>query len=638
VSLLEKIDSPIDLRRLPEERLPALCREIRARIIEVITHNGGHLASSLGVVELTVALHYIFESPTDPIVFDVGNQAYAHKLLTGRRDRFDTIRRAGGLSGFTRRSESEHDAFGAGHASTSISAALGLAEGRRLNGEQGRAVAVIGDGGMTGGLAFEGLNHAGSLGRDLVVVLNDNGMFISDHVGAMSNWFSHKLTGRGFNLARRRVKDLLTGFPRWGDVALDWMRRGVESTKALLTPGILFEGLNFQYVGPVDGHDLPALLASLRKVKMLDGPVLVHVQTVKGRGLSCAEQQPTKFHGVSPTCDEKEPVAGAPRVIKPPSYTQVFSDALVALAERDERVVAITAAMPDGTGLNQFARRFPNRFYDVGIAEEHAVTFAAGLACEGLKPVVAIYSSFLQRAYDQLIHDVCLQSLAVVFVLDRAGIVGEDGPTHHGQFDLSYLACVPGLTVMAPSDEGELARMLATGLSAGRPMALRFPRGAGVGAQVAAEPALLPLGRGRLVAEPAGDPDLAILSIGSMLDPALEAARLLTERGGPLALVADARFAKPLDADLILDLADRAGRILTLEENALVGGFGAAVCNLLNERGQMVPLTSLGLPDRFLPHGTSAVLRAELGLTADGIAQAAERLCQQGTDSAGRSV
>ena len=634
MSLLENIDSPIDLRRLPEERLPALCREIRARIIEVITNNGGHLASSLGVVELTVALHYVFESPTDPIVFDVGNQAYAHKLLTGRRDRFDTIRRAGGLSGFTRRSESEHDAFGAGHASTSISAALGLAEGRRLKGEQGRAVAVIGDGGMTGGLAFEGLNHAGSLGRDLVVVLNDNGMFISDHVGAMSNWFSHKLTGRGFNLARRRVKDLLTGFPRWGDVALDWMRRGVESTKALLTPGILFEGLGFQYVGPVDGHDLPALLASLRNVKMLDGPVLVHVQTVKGRGLSCAEQQPTKFHGVSPACPEKEPVSGVAPLVKPRSYTQVFSDALLAQAERDERVVAITAAMPDGTGLNQFASRFPNRFYDVGIAEEHAITFAAGLACEGLKPVVAIYSSFLQRAYDQLIHDVCLQGLPVVFVLDRAGIVGEDGPTHHGQFDLSFLNCVPGLTVMAPSDECELARMLATGLAADGPVVLRFPRGMGLGAQVAAEPARIPIGRGRLVSEPAGDPDLAILALGSMLGPALEAARLLSERGGPLALVADARFAKPLDADLILDLARRTGRILTLEENALVGGFGAAVCSLLNERSQAVELVSLGLPDRFLPHGTAADLLAELGLSADGIAQAAERMCGRMSESA----
>jgi 1-deoxy-D-xylulose-5-phosphate synthase len=636
MALLDQIDSPLDLRRLPEEQLPALCRELRARIIEVITANGGHLASSLGVVELTVALHTVFESPRDALVWDVGDQAYAHKLLTGRRDRFATIRRPGGLSGFTRRAESEHDVFGAGHASTSISAALGLAEAKRLKGERGRAVAVIGDGGMTGGLAFEALNHAGSLERDLVVVLNDNGMFISDHVGAMSNWFSRKLTGRGFNLARRRVKDLLTGFPRWGDVMLDWMRRGVESSKALLTPGLLFEGLNFQYVGPVDGHDLPALLATLRNVKMLDGPVLVHVRTVKGRGLSCAEHEPTKFHGIGPACpDKREGEAAAP---EPKSYTRVFSETLLRLAADDPRLVAVTAAMPDGTGLNAFAERFGDRFYDVGIAEEHAVTFAAGMACEGYRPVVAIYSTFLQRAFDEVLHDVCLQQLPVIFALDRAGVVGDDGPTHHGLFDLSYLGCIPGMTVMAPADEAELARMLRTCLEVDGPVAVRYPRGAGCGVAVPERLTPLTVGRGRLVCEPAGAPDVAILTIGPMLQPALAAAEQLAEREGLRVAVADARFAKPLDRGLVLDLARRAGRLLTAEENALAGGFGQAVGALVQAEGLAARVVNLGVPDRFLPHGSPAGLRAELGLDAGGIARAAARLCQVPALRADRSA
>ncbi len=640
MGLLDQIDSPMDLRRLPEEQLPALCREVRARIIEVVSRNGGHLASSLGVVELTVALHYVFESPVDPIIWDVGNQAYAHKLLTGRRDAFQTVRRSRGVSGFTLRTESEHDQFGAGHASTSISAALGIAEGKRLKGEKGRVVAVIGDGGMTGGLAFEGLNHAGSLERDLVVILNDNGMFISDHVGALSNWFSQKLTGRGFNLLRRRIKDLLTGFPRWGDVMLNWIRRGVEGTKALLTPGILFEGLNFQYVGPVDGHDLPALLTSLRNVKMLDGPVLVHVRTVKGRGLSCAEDDPSKFHGVSPARHDAGPAARSREsdTPAPRSYTSVFSEALVQLAAEDDRVVAITAAMPDGTGLSAFAKRFPDRFYDVGIAEEHAVTFAAGLACEGFRPVVAIYSTFLQRSFDQILHDVCLQNLPVIFVLDRAGIVGEDGPTHHGLFDLSYLTCIPNMTVMAPADEAELVDMLHACMQVKGPVAVRYPRGAGAGAEPGPNPRPLAPGRGRLVVDPAGEPDLAILTIGTMLAPAVEAARRLSERDGLRVAVADARFAKPLDRELILRLAKDAGRLLTVEENVVAGGFGQAVCALVQACGNPARVISLGIPDRFVPHGTPAGLRAEMGLDAGGIARAAARLCGLGSGEAGRSA
>ncbi len=619
--LLDEIYSPLDLRRLRENQLDRLCAEIRERIIEVVSRNGGHLASSLGVVELGVALHYVFQSPVDSIVWDVGNQAYAHKLLTGRRERFDTLRRAGGLSGFCRRDENEHDCFGAGHASTSISAALGIAEAKRLKGEQGKVVAVIGDGGMTGGLAFEALNHAGSLERDLVVILNDNGMFISPHVGGMSSWLSHRLSGPAFNQFRRRIKGMLNNYPRYGEKTLHWIRRMVEGTKAMFTPGIMFEGFGFQYVGPVDGHDLGALVTILQNVRHLDGPVLVHVQTVKGKGYAPAEAEPSRFHGVgafdvaSGEFPAKDPQA-------PPSYTSVFSQALVREAERDERVVAITAAMPDGTGLSDFAEKFPERFYDVGIAEGHAVTFAAGLACGGRRPVVAIYSTFLQRAYDMLQHDVCLQNLPVTFALDRGGVVGEDGPTHHGLFDLSYLANLPGLTIMAPSDENELPRMLRTALSLPGPAALRYPRGASVGLEPDGEPEVLEVGKGRIMRTPGVNADLAILTIGTMLYPALRAAEVLSERGVH-AVVADARFRKPLDEKLILGLAKDSGHILTVEENVIEGGFGQAVGACLQRHGLLVPVHMLGAPDNFISQGSVQDIRRKLGLDAGGIAKAA---------------
>ena len=622
---LDQIFSPVDLRKLSEDHLVELCVEIRDRIIDVVSNNGGHLASSLGVVELTVALHYVFHSPFEPIVWDVGDQAYAHKLLTGRKDRFSTLRQPGGISGFTRRDESEHDVFGAGHASTSISAALGMAEAKRLKGEKGKVVAVIGDGGMTGGLAFEALNHAGCLDRDLVVVLNDNGMFISPRVGAMSAWLSEKLAGRTFNHVKRRIKDVLTTFPRYGEEALSLLRGMLVGAKALLTPGILFEGFNFQYVGPVDGHDLHALVSMLQNVRSLDGPVLVHVRTVKGRGLPCAEKDPRRFHGVSPFCVE----TGKPKEIEMlPSYTAVFSKAIVDLAQKDSRIVAITAAMPDGTGLASFAQRFPERFFDVGIAEAHAVTFAAGLACGGLRPVVAIYSSFLQRSYDMIMHDVTLQNLPVTFVLDRAGLVGEDGPTHHGVFDLSYLASLPGMTIMAPSDENELARMLLTAVNLPGPAAMRFPRGGGRGLKVDAELRPLPWGKGRMVRTPRVNPKLAILSIGTLLHAALQAAERLEGEDLPVA-VADLRFAKPLDEDLIVRLARQCGRILTLEENALCGGVGQAICACLQAHGILVPVINLGIPDRYIPQGTQEGLRAELGLDADGIVRAALRFMAQ---------
>ena len=625
MELLEQIFSPLDLRRLPEERLPELCQQIRQRIIEVVSRNGGHLASSLGVVELTVALHYVFQSPVEPIVWDVGNQSYAHKLLTGRRERFDTLRRLGGLSGFTSRQESEHDPFGAGHASTSISAALGLAEGKRLRGEQGKVVAVIGDGGLTGGLALEALNHAGSLERSLIVVLNDNGMFIAPHVGAISRWLSHRLSGPSFNMLRRRIKGLLAAHPRLGEPALQWMRRAVEGTKAFFTPGMLFEALNFQYVGPVDGHRLDSLIAIFQNVRQLDGPVLVHVRTQKGRGLDCAEKDPSRFHGVGPFCPESGEPLRRVEPGAPPTYTQVFSRALLELGRRDRRIVAITAAMPDGTGLSAFARAFPDRFYDVGIAEQHAVCFAAGLAAQGLRPVVAIYSTFLQRAYDQVLHDVCLQRLPVTFVLDRGGIVGEDGATHQGLFDLSYLATAPGLVVMAPADERELVRMLHTALSVPGPAALRYPRGSARGVEPEPQPQPLAVGKGRLVRAPQGEPRLALLSIGTSLEPALQAADVLSEQGVE-AMVADARFRKPLDTELLAHLAATCGRLLTVEENVLEGGFGQAVCAWLQNAGLPARVRCLGVDDVFVPHGDQASLRRQLGLEAGGIVKAALEL------------
>lgn len=623
-NLLDTIQSPEDLRRLDEKDLPRLCQEIRARIIAVVNQNGGHLASSLGVVELTVALHRVFESPRDPIVWDVGNQSYAHKLLTGRAGRFHTLRRGGGLSGFTSREESLHDPFGAGHASTSISAALGIAEARRLRGEGGKVVAVIGDGGMTGGLAFEALNHAGSLERDLVVVLNDNGMFIAPRVGAMSTWLSYRLSGRTFNVARRRLKEWLASFPHWGEPTVYALRRLVESAKVLFTRGVLFEGLNFQYLGPVDGHDFGQLLPILRNARALDGPVLVHVHTTKGKGLACAERDPTAFHGVAPAChdlashDEEERPETA-------SFTEVFSRALLREAETNDKLLAVTAAMPDGTGLRPFAERFPERFYDVGIAEGHAVTFAAGLASQGLRPVVAIYSSFLQRAYDMILHDVCLQNLPVVFAIDRAGVVGEDGPTHHGALDLSYLSAMPNLTVMAPSDASELERMLKTALSLPGPSAIRYPRGQAATPEQKEAPQPLQVGCGRVVFTPAAKPRVAILSIGSMLTAAVAAAEALGEQGIAVK-VADARFVKPLDRKLVLSLAKEAGQLLTVEEGALSGGFGAEVLSCLQQEGVLVPVQSLGLPDRFVPQGDRHGLLASLGLDASGIARAARRL------------
>jgi 1-deoxy-D-xylulose-5-phosphate synthase len=623
--LLESIDLPADLKRLPLEVLPELCEEIRREIIHTCARNGGHLGSSLGAVEINVALHYVFATPVDKLVWDVGHQAYAHKLLTGRREAFRSIRTEGGLAGFPERLESDHDAFGVGHASTSISAALGMLEAKRMMGEPGKVVAVVGDGAMTGGVAFEGLNQAGYLGRNLLVVLNDNEMSISPNVGALSEWFSKKFASRTYNRWRRSVKDFLATIPR-GPQAIELIRHGINATKALVTPGILFEGLGFHYVGPVDGHDVAKLVETFQKLATFDGPVLLHAITTKGKGYQPAESdKATRGHGLSffdvATGKPVKKAGGAK------SYTDQFAAALCEEMERDPRIVAITAAMLEGTGLIQAKQRFPDRTYDVGIAEQHAVTFAAGLACDGVRPVVAIYSTFLQRAYDQIIHDVALQELPVTFALDRGGLVGADGKTHQGAFDIAYLRCVPNLVVMAPSDENELRHMLRTALTLDGPAAFRFPRGAGEG--VPFEPAqALEVGKGRLVRPAAGKPDVCVVAVGTTVRPALAAAEQLAGEG-IAATVIDARFVKPLDQELICGEAARAGRVVTVEEGCLPGGFGAACLEAFERRGLLeggLAVRRLGIPDRFITHGDAAKQRAELGFDASGIAAACRAL------------
>jgi 1-deoxy-D-xylulose-5-phosphate synthase len=623
--LLDRIDSPRDLKLLDPEQLPALCQEIRREIVATCASNGGHLGSSLGAVEICVALHYVFESPADRLVWDVGHQAYAHKLLTGRRERFRTIRRRGGLAGFPEREESEHDAFGVGHASTAVSAALGMIEARRATQAPGRVVAVVGDGALTGGMAFEGLNQAGYLGRDLLVVLNDNDMSISPNVGALSEWFSKKFAGRTFNRWRRTVKDVLASVPR-GDEAIKIIRHTINATKALITPGILFEGLGFQYVGPVDGHDVLGLVETFQKLQVVDGPVLIHAITTKGKGYKPAESDlATRGHGLSFfDVDTGLSIAKKP-AIQP--YTDLFADALCEQMKRDPRVVAITAAMLEGTGLIRCKKQFPSRTYDVGIAEQHALTFAAGMACEGLRPVVAIYSTFMQRAYDQLIHDVALQKLPVTLALDRAGLVGADGKTHQGAFDIAYLRCIPNLVVMAPSDEQELRRMLATALAYDGPAAFRFPRGSGIGVPIEpAEP--LPIGKGRILRNAGPRPDVLVAALGTPAHVAAAAADLLQKEGIGVT-VFDARFAKPLDEELLCALAASVRRVVTVEEGTLAGGFGSACLEAFERAGLLehgLRVKRLGLPDRFVEHGEAGPQRAELSLDAEGIAGACRAL------------
>ncbi len=609
---IDSINQPDDLKRLNPHELEQLAAEIRAELLHTVLQTGGHLASNLGVVELTLALHTVFASPADKIVWDVGHQCYVHKLLTGRRDRFATIRQYGGLSGFPAREESEHDAFGAGHASTSVSAALGMATARDLAGGKHHVVAVIGDGAMSGGLAFEGVNNAGHLATRFILVLNDNGMSISRNVGALAKHLSRLRTEPLYTQAKAGVEYLLVKLPL-GRRVLQFLKRFKQSFKGLVMPTMLWEELGFTYLGPIDGHDISALREAFERAKLVQRPVLVHVYTTKGKGYDPAEEDAVSFHGVAPNGHKKSTA---------PSYSTVFGDTLVKVAERDPRLVAISAAMPDGTGLNRFARQFPRRFFDVGIAEEHAVTFAAGLATQGFRPVVALYSTFLQRAYDQVVHDVCLQNLPVIFAIDRAGLVGDDGRTHHGVFDISFLRHVPGLVLMSPKDENELQHMLWTAVQLGRPVALRYPRGSGAGVPLDDELIELPLGQAEVLRQ--GE-DLAIVAYGPLVQTALAAAATLAE-AGVQATVVNARFAKPLDEPLIARLARRLPLLVTLEENALQGGVGSALLEVLEEHRPLAArVRRIGLPDIFVEHGSPEILRRKCDLAVQGVLETIAR-------------
>lgn len=601
--LLEQVDTPQDLRRLDEAQLPALADEVRRFLIESVSKTGGHLAAGLGTVELTLALHYVYDTPRDRLVWDVGHQAYPHKVLTGRRAQMATLRQKDGLSGFLRREESEYDTFGAGHSSTSISAALGMAVAAARQHRDQRVVAVIGDGALSAGMAYEALNNAGDMDADLLVVLNDNDMSISPNVGAMSNYLARILSGRVYTSMRAGSKTVLsTVRPVW-----ELARRAEEHVKGMLMPSTLFEELGFHYFGPIDGHDLPTLVKTLRNLRKQRGPRFLHVVTRKGKGYEPAEADAVTYHGVTPF----DPATG--KIEKKPSgktYTQVFGEWLCDMATQDEKLIGITPAMREGSGLVEFSQRFPGRYCDVGIAEQHALTFAAGLACDGMKPVVAIYSTFLQRAYDQLIHDICLQDLPVLFAIDRAGVVGADGATHNGAFDLAFLRCIPNMLVMAPSDENECRAMLTTGFMHPGPAAVRYPRGTGPGARVSRALSTLPIGKGEIRRKGRG---IAILAFGSMLSASLAAAESLN------ATVANMRFVKPLDEALILELARAHEMLVTVEEGATSGGAGGAVNEFLAAASVVMPLLNLGLPDRFIEHGDPAELLRDCGLDADGI-------------------
>jgi 1-deoxy-D-xylulose-5-phosphate synthase len=611
--LLESIHSPADLKKLPQDQLPELAAEIRQFLLDTVSCTGGHLGSNLGTVELSIALHYCFNSPSDKIIWDVGHQAYTHKILTGRRESFHTQRQYKGISGFPKRCESEHDAFGVGHSSTSLSAGLGMAAAAGLDGTRSHAIAVIGDGSLTGGMAFEALNQAGHLKKNLIVILNDNEMSISKNVGAFSAFISRKMTGRYYRDLKKEMQVLFKHIPAFGTDILQFARRAENSMKSFLTPGSLFEALGFDYLGPLDGHDLPQLLEVFKNINELDGPLLVHVMTTKGKGYKPAEETPSKYHGVGAfdVATGKGTAAPANK-----SYTDVFGETLVQLAEEDPKIVAITAAMPDGTGLTPFSRRFPARFFDVGIAEQHAMTFAAGLAADGFRPVAAIYSTFVQRAYDQVFHDICLQNLPVTISMDRAGLVGDDGPTHHGAFDISYLRHLPGMVVMAPKDENELRHLLKTGIYSGMPVALRYPRGAGYGVPLDREITAIEIGKGEQLLDGA---DVTLIAVGSTVYPALQAAEALKAKGISAGVV-NARFIKPLDEELLLAAARTTGRVVTVEENALQGGFGSAVLELLHDHNlHQVKVRRLGLPDHYIEQGSQAQLRKDVGIDTEGI-------------------
>lgn len=613
-TILEQIDSPQAIKNLTSREVEQLAAELREKIVSTVSRTGGHLASSLGVVELTLALHAVFDTPEDKIIWDVGHQAYAHKLLTGRRENFSSLRQLHGLSGFPKRKESVHDCFDVGHSSTSISAALGMAVARDIAAGNEKIIAVIGDGSLTAGLALEGLNQAGHLQKNLIVVLNDNEMSISPNVGALSSFLSRKLTSDFYIGLKKEAEGFLQLVPRFGKDLLALARRAEDSLKGFLTPGMLFEALGFAYLGPVDGHNYDELQKTLRHISRLQGPVLVHVLTKKGKGYSAAEEKPSVFHGVGPF----DAATGEVRQSKggPGTYTAVFGRTLVELAEKNHKIVALTAAMTEGTGLSAFAERFPERFFDVGIAEQHAVTFSAGMASQGLRPVVAIYSTFLQRAYDSILHDVCLQNLPVTFALDRGGLVGADGPTHHGLFDFSYLRHMPNMVLMAPRDEQELRRALVTAFEHDGPFAFRYPRGKGLGVSMDQMAHPFDIGKGELLVEGSTG---VIFATGVTVATAMEAARLLRDENIFMSVV-DLRFVKPLDASLILREARKAGVVITVEENILQGGVGSAVLELLAGQGLQTRSCCIGIPDTFVDQGGQDELRKIWGLDAEGIA------------------
>lgn len=601
--LLDTIHLPDDLRKLERKQLPQLADELRAFLVESVSKTGGHLSSNLGTIELTIALHYVFNTPHDKLVWDVGHQTYAHKILTGRRSGMSGLRMAGGISGFPKRSESEYDAFGTGHSSTSISAALGMAVAAKLSDSDSRAVAIIGDGAMTGGMAFEALNNAGAMHSNLLVILNDNDMSISRPVGALNNYLARLMSGRFYAAARKASEKVLKGMPP----VLEFAKRAEEHMKGMMVPGTLFEEFGFNYIGPIDGHDIDVLVDTLQNIKQLEGPQFLHIVTQKGKGYPHAEEDSVLYHGVG----KFDPENGiTPKAGGKPAYTQVFGQWLCDMAAQDEKLIGITPAMCEGSGMVEFADKFPQRYFDVGIAEQHALTFAAGLACDGYKPVVAIYSTFLQRAYDQLIHDIAIQNLPVMLAIDRGGLVGADGATHAGSFDLSYLRCIPNMVVMAPADENECRRMLTTAYKLNVPTAVRYPRGSGPGVQVVAGLQSLPVGKGEMRRS---GKKIAILAFGSMLAPALQAGEQLD------ATVANMRFIKPLDEEMVKDLARGHELLVTVEENVVQGGAGSAVEECLQRHGIAVHLLQLGLPDKFLEQGDPARMLADCGLDAQGL-------------------
>jgi 1-deoxy-D-xylulose-5-phosphate synthase len=622
--LLDQINTPRDLKELSVDQLPQVAGELREEIFEKVSKTGGHLGASLGAAELTLALHYVFDAPRDQIVWDVGHQAYGHKIITGRRDRFHTLRQRGGLSGFPKRGESEYDTFGVGHASTAISAALGMASARDLKGDDYRVIAVVGDGALTGGIAFEGINNAGILHKDIIVVLNDNKMSIAKNVGALNTYLTRVASGKFYNRIEADVWELLGLIPKLGGKARKLARKIKESIKTLVVPGMIFEDLGFRYFGPIDGHDVELLVSTLRDIKALKGPILIHTITQKGKGYSFTEKDPLCAHGV--TKFDKIP-GDIPSKSGESSYTSIYADTITSLGGADRNIVTVTAAMPDNTGLNKFHGEYPERMFDVGIAEQHAVTFAAGLATQGIKPFVTIYSTFLQRAYDQIIHDVALQKLPVRFVMDRGGIVGEDGPTHHGTFDLSYLRLIPDMVIMAPKDENELRHMIKTMVAYDDgPIALRFPRAIGSGVHMDKRLRKLPIGKGEIVRE--GNA-VVFLAIGAMVETAVRAAGILAKKGVE-ACVVNARFVKPLDTELIDEVLGSEPALITVEDNALAGGFGSGVNEYLVVQGyDLSGVRNIGIPDRFIEHGTREAMLTEIGLTPEALAQSAASMVEE---------